>query len=130
MAAFKTLVDALKSGDIGAAQNGYAELKGLVPAGQLADPSSPLARLGAALESADVNGAKAALALMLKGSSHHLHRVSGSASSGAEQGSNAADPGDIGRMNDHDSDDQVGAAGAAMSNSVGGMSGSKLSVTA
>ncbi|MBV8603490.1 MAG: hypothetical protein JO224_02275 [Pelomonas sp.] len=80
---FKDLADALKSGNLDAAKQAYADLSKNVPAAALNNPNSPLAKIGQALDSGDISGAQSAMKSMHAHRGHGGHRPE---SSGSEDG--------------------------------------------
>ena len=82
---FKSLSDALKSGDLSSAQTAFASLQKDAPAlfssSKNTNQSNPLNAIGTALKNGDVAAAKTALASLQKGHHGHRSRQSGSAAS-------------------------------------------------
>lgn len=79
---FSQLAQALRSGDLSAAQQAFSQLSANSP--NASDPNSPLAKLGQALQSGDVKAAQQAFSSLHAGGGHHHHHHSTSAqSSGA-----------------------------------------------
>jgi len=76
---FKDLAEALKSGNLSAAQSAYADLAKNAPPGALDDPKNPLAKIGQALQQGNLAAAQTAFKSGL-----HVHR--GHRGSGTEQG--------------------------------------------
>ncbi len=68
---FSQLAQALKAGDLGAAQQAFASLTANAPA--TPDANSPFAKLGQALQSGDVNAAQQAFSALRAGHGHHHH---------------------------------------------------------
>jgi len=65
---FEALSQALKSNNLDAAKSAYASLAKNAPSGAASNPNSPLAQLGKALQSGDINAAQQAFSSMR---SHH-----------------------------------------------------------
>lgn len=81
---FEALSQALKSGDLGAAQQAFSSLSSSFPAGIANDPNSPLAKLGQALQSGNLSDAQSAFsALRSRHGGHHHHHDQDSASATA-----------------------------------------------
>lgn len=94
---FKTLADALKSGDLSSAQSAYATLQKDAPGlfsssnSQASTQSNPLDALGTALKNGDLSGAQSALAALQKGHrGHHHHRAEASSSSATDASASAS----------------------------------------
>lgn len=77
---FKDLADALKSGNLSAAQSAYADLQKNAPPGAQNDPNNPLAKVGQALQQGDLSAAQSAFK-----SGMHAHRGHGRRTEGSEQ---------------------------------------------
>ncbi|HEY9101784.1 hypothetical protein [Chitinimonas sp.] len=78
--AFKSLADALKSGDVSAAQQAYAKLKDAKQVQGAQGDNTDFSTLGQALQNGDLSGAQAAFdklktdAQAERGERHHRHK--------------------------------------------------------
>jgi len=74
------LAQALKSNNLDAAKAAYASLAKNAPAGAANNPNSPLAQIGKALQSGDINGAQQAFSSM---NARHRHGSGGGGGTGS-----------------------------------------------
>ena len=92
---FQSLAQAIKSGDLSAAQQAFTTLSQSLPQGSSGSGSSPfqqaLQSIGSALQSGDISGAQSALQGLQKGhhGGHHHHAQGGDALSGVQDPSSA-----------------------------------------
>jgi len=89
------LSQALKSGDLSAAQQAFSTLSS--NSNQAIDPNSPLGKVGAALQSGDVSAAQSAFSAMRAGHHHHhAEQASASTSTSASASPALASSGSVG----------------------------------
>jgi hypothetical protein len=80
---FKSLSDALQSGDLSDAQTAYATLQKDMPAGSANSSSNPLSAIGTALQSGNIAGAQQAFAALQQTHGGHHHHHGGASSTTA-----------------------------------------------